>query len=430
MNAEPESRPDAGHILKAGNRPRHRTRWILGLLGVAVLVVLIPPAYRWARGDGDATPRFRTQPVTRGSLTITVSATGTLEPTNQVDVGSELSGIVKTVEADYNDRVEVGQVLARLDRDKLEASVKKSRAALASARAQVVRARATVAQAGSDLARLEKVHRISSTRAVSETDLDAAQAALARAEAEQDVAAASVDEALASLQSNQTDLAKTVIYAPINGIVLTRSVEPGQTVAASLQAPVLFTLAEDLTQMELHVDVDEADVGAVREGQDAVFTVDAFPDRTFEARITQVRYGAKTVDGVVTYETVLRVDNPDLSLRPGMTATADITVEKVDDALLVPNAALRFAPSFMGQPGKREKGGLVRALFPRPPRRAPGGLSGNGNSSGPRVWSVHNRRIIPVPLVTGPSDGIRTVVMEGRLTEGQELVIDTIEGTS
>jgi len=431
MNTEPESRPDTGHILKAGGTRKSRTRWILPLLGIAVLIALGLAAYRWVQGNGESTPRFKTQPVTRGALTITVSATGTLEPTNQVEVGSELSGIVKTVEADYNDRVEVGQVLARLDREKLEASVKKSRAALASTRAQVVRAQATVAQARSDLARLEKVHRISSTRAVSESDLEAAQATLARAEAEQDVAAATVDEALANLQSNQTDLAKTMIYAPINGIVLTRSVEPGQTVAASLQAPVLFTLAEDLTQMELHVDVDEADVGSVREGQDAVFTVDAFPDRTFEARITQVRYGAKTVDGVVTYETVLRVDNPDLSLRPGMTATADITVEKVDDALLVPNAALRFAPPSLNSSGNGERGGLVRALLPGPPRRgASGEASRGGNLPGPRVWVVESGQLAPISLVTGPSDGTRTVVIQGRLTEGQELVIDTIEGKS
>lgn len=425
MNVHSEQDNDVVRTLDEGQGRRTRRGWLLALSVIVLVTALGPPGWRWARGTGKETPRFRTEPAARGALSVTVSATGTLEPTNRVDVGSELSGIVKTVEADYNDRVRVGQVLARLDRDKLEAAVKRSRAALASARARVLKAKASVAEAGSDLARLEKVSRLSRTRAVSESDLEGARANLARAEAEEAEAAAAVDEAAATLQSNRTDLDKTVIHAPINGIVLNRNVEPGQTVAASLQAPVLFTLAEDLTRMELHVDVDEADVGRVREGQEALFTVDAFPERSFEARITQVRYGAETVDGVVTYETVLRVDNPDLLLRPGMTATADVTVERVEDALLVPNAALRFAPPSTDRSGSSGRRGLMGSLFPRP-RRGGGhdGRAGRDALEGPRVWSLRDGRLVPTPLETGASDGIRTVVLQGRLTPGQELVVD------
>lgn len=426
MNTQTQPSPDVAHILKDGTGRGSRRRWTLVVLGILFLVALGPLGYRWARGNagGDAL-YFITEPVTRSSLFVTVSATGTLEPTNEVEVGSELSGIVETVEVDYNDRVKVGQVLARLDRDKLGAAVKKSQASLASARAQVLKARASAAEARSNLSRLEKVSKLSRTKAVSESDLEAARAALARAEAEGAVAEAAVVEAEASLQSNKTDLAKTLIYAPIHGIVLTRSVEPGQTVAASLQAPVLFTLAEDLTQMELHVDVDEADVGGVHEGQDAVFTVDAFPDRTYEARIIQVRYGAEVNDGVVTYETILSVDNRDLSLRPGMTATAEITVEKVENALVVPNAALRFSPPSVGRPGKAKQQGLMRSLLPGPPRRNIQDATREGGRSGPRVWSLQDGRLVPVSLTIGASDGTHTVVLQGRLVEGQELAVDT-----
>lgn len=425
MNVQRESHLDVARTLVAGGG-KSRRKWIFRFIVAAVLLAAVPLGYRWAGGSGNGAPGFRTEPAARGSLFVTVSATGTLKPTNQVEVGSELSGIVETVEKDYNDRVKTGEVLARLDRDKLEATVKRSRSALASARAQVLKAQANMAEARSDLARLEQVSRLTGARAVSERDLEAARAALARAEAEEAVALAAVDEAAAALQSNETDLAKTLIRAPINGIVLTRSVEPGQTVAASLQAPVLFTLAEDLARMELHVDVDEADVGRVREGQEAVFRVDAFHGRTFEARITQVRYGANTVDGVVTYETVLAVDNHDLSLRPGMTATAEITVEKVEDALLVPNAALRFTPPVV-RPGNNGGNGLVQALLPRPGRRSSqGDASRKGDSPGARVWSLQDGRITAIPLKTGASDGSRTVVIEGSLTPETNLVVDTI----
>ena len=277
----------------------------------------------------------------RGNLTVVVTATGTLEPVNQVDVGSELSGIIDIVEVDYNDRVELGQVLARLDTDKLQAEVLQSQAALEAAQAKILEAQATVLETH---LKSQRCDRLAVKKMCSQEDVDSSVAAYKRARAEEGSARAQVAEARAKLGADQTNFAKAVIHSPIDGIVLVRNVEPGQTVAATLQAPVLFTLAEDLAKMELHVDVDEADVGLVEAGQTAHFTVDAYPERTFPARITQVRFGSQTVDGVVTYETVLNVDNSDLSLRPGMTATADITVKRIENAILVPNAALRFTP--------------------------------------------------------------------------------------
>lgn len=375
--------------------------------------------------DRSPTPsiRYKTREATKGNLIVTVTATGSLEPTNQVDVGSELSGIIRTVEVDYNDRVKVGGVLARLDTSKLDAQVLQSKAALASAKAKVLQAEATVREARSNLTRLEKVRELSNNKVGSQVDLDAAEAAVERARADEAGARADVEKARATLDAIQTDLAKTVIRSPINGIVLVRNVEPGQTVAASLQAPVLFTLAEDLTRMELHVDVDEADVGEVREGQGALFTVDAYPDRTFRAQITQVRYGAQTTDNVVTYETVLRVDNGDLSLRPGMTATADITVNKVEGALLIPNAALRFTPPENNKSTSR--GGLLSSLLPRPPRHRVSKRNSVGDDPrGQRVWTLRDGHLTPVQITIGATDGAMTVVTGGKVEVGMLLVVN------
>ena len=340
------------------------------LLIAVIVIVCLVAGWAWKGHEGGQTVRYETQAVQKGDLTVLVTATGDLQPTNEIEVGSELSGILETVEADYNDKVKVGQVLARLDTTKLKAEVTQSKAALQAAEAQVLQAEATMAETLSKLNQLKRVRQLSDNRVPSQLDMDAAEADYKRAQADLASAQASVSQAQASLQYNETDLAKAVITSPINGIVLTREVEPGQTVAASFEAPVLFTLAEDLTQMELHVDVDEADIGQVKEGQDAIFTVDAYPDREFRAKIIQTRYGSETVDGVVTYETVLQVDNQDLSLRPGMTATADITVKQVTDALLVPNAALRFVPPTDSHDTEQSSRGLVGMLMPGPPHES------------------------------------------------------------
>jgi HlyD family secretion protein len=375
----------------------------------------------WRTAANAKLPRFETEAVTRGNLIVTVTATGTLEPTNQVEVGSELSGIINTVEVDYNGRVTVGQALARLDTEKLEAQVVKSEAALESARANVLEARASLLETRNQLNRLRQVWEKTNKKAPSQQDLDAAEAALERAKAAEAGAIAQVSEAKATLNANQTDLAKAVIRSPINGVVLSREVEPGQTVAASLQAPKLFVLAEDLGKMELHVDVDEADVGEVREGQDAVFTVDAYPEMTFEAKVTQVRYGSQTVSGVVTYETVLAVDNSDLFLRPGMTATADITVKKIEDALLVPNAALRFSPPVQ-EKQQPENVSLTSRLLPR--RRSTREDKQSDAQKGQKVvWMLQDGAPLSLPITVGSTDGQMTEVLTGDVEAGMSLLV-------
>ncbi len=418
---------DLAEVLKLGDasgRRRHLKKWLIwgGILLLPALALLL-----WNSSRATDTVRFKTQPAKRGNLTVTVTATGNLAPTNQVNVSSELSGIVRQVLVDYNDRVKVGQVLARLDTARLKDQVLQSKAALASARAKLLQTKATTRETRAQLSRVREARARSDNQAVSQSALDTAQADLDRALADQDSARAAIAQAKAALEVNRTDLGKLVIRSPINGIVLSRSVDPGQTVAASLQAPVLFTLAQDLTKMVLNVDVDEADVGQVRKGQQATFTVDAYPERTFPARIIQVHYGSRTVAGVVSYEAVLNVDNTDLSLRPGMTATADIIVKKVKDAILVPNAALRFAPS--RQAMARAGRGVFSRLFGRR-RHTPPPL---GPEEGPaerkqRVWTIRNRQPVAITITTGATDGMMTVVTGGNIKPGQELIVDTVSG--
>jgi len=404
----------------ASNRSRHLKRWLVIILLVVVAVV----ALVMRRGSGQPMAmRYETQEARRGDLTVLVTATGTLQPTNEVEVGSEISGIVKSVEADYNDKVKVSQVIAQLDTSKLEAQQTQLKAALEAAKARVLQAKATLSETGSKLAQLQRVRELSDGKVPSQSEFDAAQAAFERAKADDASAAAAVAQAQATLEATQTDIAKAVIRSPIDGVVLTRSVEPGQTVAAAFQAPVLFTLAENLMQMELHVDVDEADIGQVKEGQEATFDVDAYPDRTFRATITQIRYGSKTVEGVVTYETVLKVDNSDLSLRPGMTATADITVKKVEGAVLVPSAALRFTPPV--QQAKAPSRGLLGAMLPRPPMNLSKQRENDtGNGRQQEVWVLKDEQPIAVPVAIGATDGTMAEVVGGDITPGMMLVTD------
>ena len=427
MNSKTNTEFDMGQTLgidQSSDRKKHLKRWLI----VALLAIAgVTSAVVWKGTKKSNSMQYQTQKVQRGDLTVTVTATGALEPTNQVDVGSELSGIIKTVEVDYNDRVKVGQILARLDTDKLKAKVLQSKAALESVRAKVLEVQATVKESGDQLARLKQVWELSNNMVPSQQDLDAAQAVLHRAKATEATARAQVSQAQATLEADETDLAKTVIHSPINGIVLTRNVEPGQTVAASFQAPVLFTLAEDLTQMELHVDVDEADVGQVTAGQAATFSVDAHPGRTFPARITQVRYGSQTVNGVVTYKTVLNVDNSDLSLRPGMTATADITTKKVENAILVPNAALRFTPPIKEKEAPSNGSSLLNMLLPRRHRSPSKQLKDSAaNNKLQDVWTLRDGKLLAIAVGIGATDGRMTEVTSGDIDPGMPLAVDTV----
>ena len=395
---------------------------------IILLVILAAVIFVSMNKTGqDESSRFKTKPVETGPLIVTVSATGTLNPTNKVVVGSELSGIVKTVEVQYNDRVKVGQVLATIDASRYEAQVMQSKASLESAQAQVLNAQATEKEARSNLDRLKNVWELSGNKVPSKTELDSAEAALQRSQASEATAKAQVSQAEATLNENETNLSKLVIHSPVNGIVLSREIEPGQTVAASFQAPVLFTLAEDLSRMELHVDVDEADVGQVKQNQEATFTVDAYPDRTFNARIIQVRYGAKTVNGVVTYETLLDVDNSDLLLRPGMTATADIIVNKLEKAILIQNAALRFSPSENDLAAySSQKKGFFKRIFSRSSKtQTQEGQTETKDKKKQKVWTIRDNMLTPITITTGLTDGTMTEVTGGDLKPGTPLVIGT-----
>ena len=427
MKADFENNDPIHETLKLDNqRPLYKRAkaWgiaILVMVFIAAVIILVFP-------KNDVSPQYKTAQVQQGNLIVTVTATGELEPVNQVEVGTEVSGTIETVAVNYNDQVKAGQVLARLDTDKLEAQVLKSQAALESAQANLLEARAGLVEARNELKRLKHVQELSGGKVPSRHDLDAAEAALNRAQAEEASAKAQIAEARATLRVDQTNLSKAVIRSPINGIVLERKVEPGQTVAASLQTPVLFTLAEDLAQMELHVGVDEADVGQVKQGQDATFTVDAYPDRIFPARITEVRYAPQTEEGVVTYETLLSADNSDLSLRPGMTATADIIVKKVENAILVPNVALRFTPPEPEKQVSKQRRGLVGTLLPRPPRRSTSKKQQDTptHSRKKHVWMLRDGLPVAIPVTVGTTDGSMTEVVAGDIKPGMSLLVDMV----
>jgi HlyD family secretion protein len=424
----PEQSVDVAKTLGL-DRPRSKmrgTRIILLLLTLAGVTVWA--ALPYLKQGNTGMPAYETKPATRSDLVVTVSATGTLEPIKEVEVGIEVSGTVKKVEVDYNDRVEVGQVLAEIDTSKLEAQALQSSSALAAAKAKQLVAQATVQETEAQMARLNEVRRLSDGKMPSQSEFDTQKAAQARAKADEASAKAVVAQEQATLDANKSDLAKAVVHSPINGVVLKRSVEPGQTVAAMFQSPVLFTLAEDLAEMELQVDVDEADVGMVEEGQDATFTVDAYPDQVFPAKTTLVRYGSERVDGVVTYKAVLRVDNSSLALRPGMTATALITVDRRENALLIPNAALRFVPP---KPKVQPKGGggVLNSILPRPPmQESTPREEVNLKGKDAVVHTVIDGQLKAVPITKGLSDGKMTEVTGGELREGMELVTDMAAG--
>jgi HlyD family secretion protein len=383
-----------------------------------LLVVAAVAAYRWReRRNAPLTFKYETVALRVGDLRETVTATGTLKGLNAVDVGAQISGRISKVLVDYNDRVEQGQVLAEIDPEQLKSRVEQSRAQLQAAEAALGLARATAAQAK---AQQERTKGLFAQGLSSSQELEATQADAARADANVASATAQVALARASLKDVQTSLSYSTIRSPITGIVLARLVEPGQTVAASLQSPVLFTLASDLTQLELYVDIDEADVGRVREQQEATFTVDAWPNRAFASKVLSVRNLPTAGQTVVTYQAILAAHNEERLLRPGMTVTATIVTSEKKDVRLVPNAALRFIPP---QTQERPQGpGL--GLF---------GMSWRGGSSPPppalgkSQGMIHvleaNKPVMKVVEIGG-SDGEWTQLLDDKVATGAPLVVD------
>lgn len=400
--------------LDVGKAKHHRLKWV-GWIGAVVLVGTL--GVWWMQGAEErAQVTYLTEPVSRGDLTVSVSATGTIEPTNKVEISSELSGTIAEVLVGYNDTVKAGEVLARLDTVQLDAQLSVQIASHAVAEAQLASARASLLEAEADF---EIVRQLDQRGVTSHTNFTASEAALGRARATLASAQANVDLAQAQLDSQQAILSKATIISPINGIVLDRSVDAGQIVAASLSAPELFSIAENLTQMELQVAVAEADIGRINVGDKASFTVDAYDDMLFPAQISMVRYASESVDGLVTYKAILSVENDDLLLRPGMTATADVIVAQYEDELLVPNAALRFAPPQVieeeASDGDSGSGGLLGLIMPSRNRSDTARAVSDST-----VWVRRDGAAIEIPVETGDSDG--------ELASGDQVITDMIEG--
>lgn len=409
-----EAQPDIAAVLKSGGSSR---RWRRYLIVGAVAMLAGAGLWYWlAASTSSSAVTYTTAAVTRGDLTVTVTATGTVQPTNEVEVSSELSGTVSSVSVDFNDVVKKGQTLATLKTDKLDANVTQAQSAQTAREADVRQAEVT---AGETARALDRAGRLLGTGVIAQEAYDTAKAAGDRASAALAVAKANLETAKANLSISQADRGKADILSPIDGVVLARNVEVGQTVAASLQAPVLFTLAEDLAKMQLEVNIDEADVGSIAEGDSAVFTVEAYRDRTFPAKIAQIRYSPATVEGVVAYKAILTVDNSELLLRPGMTATADITVEELKDTLMVPNAALRYSPP-AAQTSRGGGAGLLGLLMPRPPSAPQQIQTTDGRST---VWVLRDNAPVAVSVKTGLSDGSHTAIADGDLTADDKVIV-------
>lgn len=411
--------------LRAGTKSSRALR----IGGAAVLIAAVAAGV-WYFGFADTAkvPVYRTVEITRGPLEVTVVANGTVNPVRTVSIGSELSGIVRKVNVDVNSIVKAGDVLIELDDSNLKANVNQAKASLASAKASLAEAQATLVEAEAKMRRYEELNKSSGGRLPSRTELDVQRATVLKAKAGVQSARSAIDDAQATLDTRLTDLSKSQIKSPVDGVVLTRSVEPGYAVAASLQAVELLTVATDLRELELEVDVDEADVGQVKEGQDATFTVASYPNKRFPAKLTKVAYGSTTsTDNVITYTAYLDVKNPQLELRPGMTATATINTAKSENALLVPSTALRFKPVVNNSSQKSSVGIMM------PPHRTRGTKTAKEVSLAQyqrtqTVYVVDEKGgAKPVEIVTGLTNGRMTEVISGPLQAGDKVITDQLK---
>jgi HlyD family secretion protein len=438
------------------------------LVLLAVLILAGVTGFYWFSGGGRA-PAYRTAPVERGSLTATISSTGTLNAVVTVQVGTQVSGTVSQILVDFNTPVKKGMLIARIDPATLEAKVSQARADLESVQAAVLNQRAALARAQADLAnaqanvvkqevavrdarvKAESRGQLFKEGGISAEERDSAQAAFDSAAAQKDAAdagvrasraaldvvraqvvaaEATVKQKRAALSQAELDLDHTYIRAPVDGVVISRSVDVGQTVAASLQAPTLFLIAQDLTKMQVDTNVDEADISRVRLEQQATFTVDAYPGETFRGRVAQIRQAPQTLQNVVTYNTVVTVDNPDLKLKPGMTANVRLLVAQRENVLLVPNAAFRFRPEGSA-PGRGPTPAMAQGGAPAQggPSRQGGarGAGGRGGEGEARVYVLGGGTPEERPVKTGLSDGQRTEVLEG-VQEGEAIIVGQANG--
>ena len=412
-------------------------------IGLALSIGLCAGAWRYYRTHRPPLVTYQTAPVARRRVIGRVTATGTLLATVTVQVGTQVSGNVQKLLVDYNSPVKKGQLIAKINPLLFEAAVEQASANYASAKAALQSARAQADLAVKQLARLQALEKVN---LAAKQDVDSAQSNADVTTAQVQVAVAALAQAQAQLHQAETNLSFTNIVSPIDGTVISRSVDVGQTVAASLQAPTVFTIAEDLRKMQVNTNVSEGDIGRVEEGMAATFTVDAFPGQRFRGRVSQIRNSATTVQNVVTYDAVIDVDNADLRLRPGMTANVTIVYADRRDALAVPNAALRFRPppesnvrappqaEARGRSGDRggvEGGGHWANARPsddgQHPRNGewPHGHDGNQQSADAKtVWKLVGGEPVAVGATVGLSDGAFTEVTGGDLSEGDPVVID------
>jgi HlyD family secretion protein len=440
----PDPSPDLAAIVRTG-----RSRPLRKSLIIAAIIAL-PAAGAWyyltTGGEQGGAPEYVTEPASLGRISLVVTAAGNLAPTNQVIIGSELSGTIDAVHVDTNDTVKKDQPLALLDTSKLNQQTERSRAALLAAKARVSQAKATLEEARAALARQEELHTLSGGKTPSRATMETSRATVSRAGADLESADAAVAGAGAEVRAFERDLEKAIIRSPVDGVVLARSVEVGQTVAASFTAPTLFTIAEDLRKMELLVSVTEADIGRVSPGQTAAFKVDAWPTREYTATVKKVAFGSANNQntgngsnnnnngnsgaastGVVTYSAELEVANDDLSLRPGMTATVDIAIVDRKDILVVPNSALRFDPEYAASIGKPDDGKrtLVQSLAPGGGRRWRGtpGPKPKIEDSGPRVFIIRDGQPAEIPITPGITNGRITEITAGELQPGTPVIV-------
>jgi HlyD family secretion protein len=416
------------------NRPKRRFKHTLYIV-LPILIALILAIF-WYKNHSqqNARPIFETQEITQGDIRVTITATGNLAPTDEVSVGSELSGTTREVLVDSNEYVTKGQILAKLDTNDLENKLKAARAQLQSSQANVVDAEVTLKENQATLTRQQKLFELSQGQSPSQAVLDASVAAVDRAQANLLKAKAAENEAQAQVAINENNLKKSVICSPTDGIILSRSIEPGQTVAASFSTPELFVIAKDLSHMILVVAIAEADIGVVEIKQKAHFTVDAWPKRNYKAIVSKIAYGSKITDNVVTYETELSVENEDLSLRPGMTATAEIATAHHKNVLRVPVAALRFDPPNPAEGAPVEtigqtKKSFIDSLIPKPPRRGTPQAKNKKRAQGapeqpPHIWILRNDQPVRVDVEIGISNGQFTEVSAQNLQAGELVIIN------
>jgi len=410
-----------------------KRRKLLIAAGVAVLAAAAG-LWRWRAGSAGGPTSFETVPVDRGRIVAKVTATGTLSALVTVQVGSQVSGRIASLDADFNSPVKKGQVIARIDPQLFQAAVEQARANAVAAQGNLAKARAQALDAERQL---DRARALAERKLVAAADLDTAQAGADAAKASVQAAEGTLAQARAGLNQAEVNLAFTRIVSPTDGVVISRNVDVGQTVAASLQAPTLFVIAEDLAKMQVDTSVAEADVGRLRAGMAATFTVDAYPGEVFRGAVRQVRNAPQTVQNVVTYDAVVDVANPELKLRPGMTATVTFIYAEKDDVIRVPNAALRFRPpaglfaEAQGRAaGRAATGGRTgtaeAAEGVRPRAGTPGraGAGGGGEPGTRTVWVLRGEGPAPVRIRPGISDGTVTEVMSGGLEAGDAVVTD------